>query len=270
MILETIKTTFILTISMIGIFVLFGMIYNFIEKKNSSYIQKTFGFNSILITGVIGTTIHELSHYLMALIFGHKIVEVKLFRPRAAKIDGVLGFVEHRYNKRSLYQRIGNFFIGIAPMIFGTIAISISFRLLLPEMFLKLNISEYIDLINTNNLQDIYLLLQQNCKLLFNMVFSISNLTSFRFWIFVFIMYSISTHMSLSKADLKNSSSGLICIFITTMFISLICTVLKINLSVLQSIFLKYNLYLTCFLALGVIFGLISLAISFLLYRFKR
>jgi hypothetical protein len=206
----------------------------------------------------------------MALIFGHKIVEVELFRPRAAKIDGVLGFVEHRYNKRSLYQRIGNFFIGIAPMIFGTIAISISFRLLLPDMFLKLNISEYIDLINTNNLQNIYLLLGNNCKLLFDMVFSISNLTSFRFWIFVFIMYSISTHMSLSKADLKNSASGLMFIFITAMFVSLICTVLKINLDVLQSMFLKYNLYLTCFLALGLIFGLISLAISFLLYKLKR
>lgn len=269
MILETIKTTFILTISMIGVFVLFGMIYNFIEKKNSAYIQQAFGFNGILITGVIGTTIHELSHFLMALIFGHKIVEIELFRPRAAKIDGVLGFVEHRYNKRSLYQRIGNFFIGIAPMIFGTIAISISFRLLLPEMFLKLNISEYIDLINTNNLQDIYILLANNFKILFDMVFSISNLINFRFWIFLFIMYSISTHMSLSKADLKNSGSGLICIFVTTMFVSVICTLLKIELSVLQSVFLKYNLYLTCFLALGLIFGLISLGISFLFYRFK-
>ena len=270
MILETIKTSFILTISMIGTFVLFGIIYNFIEKRNSSYIQAAFGFEGILITGIIGTTIHELSHYLMALIFGHKIGEVKLFRPRAAKIDGVLGFVEHRYNKRSLYQRIGNFFIGIAPMIFGTVAISISFKLLLPEMFSKLNISEYIDLINKNNLKDIYLLLEQNFKLLFNMVFSIYNLTNFRFWIFIFIMYSISTHMSLSTADLKNSSSGLLCIFMTTMFISLICTVLKINLLVLQSIFLKYNLYLTCFLVLGVIFGLISLAISFLFYICKR
>jgi len=92
----------------------------------------------------------------------------------------------------------------------------------------------YIDLINTNNLQDIYLLLEENSKLLFDMVFSIYNLTNFRFWIFIFIMYSISTHMSLSTADLKNSSSGLICIFMTTIFISFICKVLKINLLVLQ------------------------------------
>ena len=37
------------------------------------------------------------------------------------------------------------------------------------------------------------------------MFLSIDNLLNFRFWIFIFIMCSITSHMSLSSADLKNS-----------------------------------------------------------------
>ncbi|MGO0916500.1 hypothetical protein ACTPEM_26060, partial [Clostridioides difficile] len=40
-----------------------------------------------------------------------------------SKNDGILGYVSHSYKKDNLYQSIGNFFIGIAPIIGGTIMI---------------------------------------------------------------------------------------------------------------------------------------------------
>ena len=107
-----------------------------------------FGFNGILFTGILGTPLHELSHYVMCLIFKHNIVRVELFRPSSCKVDGVLGFVSHSFNKNSLYQQIGNFFIGIAPLVFGSIALIFSFKLLLPDMFLTLNIDESIFKVN--------------------------------------------------------------------------------------------------------------------------
>ncbi|MGO0807158.1 hypothetical protein ACTPEF_24675, partial [Clostridioides difficile] len=42
------------------------------------------------------------------------------FRPIESKNDGILGYVSHSYKKDNLYQSIGNFFIGIAPIIGGT------------------------------------------------------------------------------------------------------------------------------------------------------
>ena len=42
---------------------------------------------------------------------------MQLFRPGR---DGTLGYVEHAYNRRSLYQSVGNFFIGTGPIWFGS------------------------------------------------------------------------------------------------------------------------------------------------------
>ncbi|MFD3303757.1 hypothetical protein [Alteromonas macleodii] len=73
---------------------------------------RAFGYNAILYTGVIGTSLHEIAHAFMCVLFRHKITEVKLFKPDN---DGTLGYVNFSYNPASLYQRIGLFFVGLAP-----------------------------------------------------------------------------------------------------------------------------------------------------------
>jgi hypothetical protein len=60
------------------------------------------------------TPIHEISHLIVAVLFGHKIDKVVLFQRNKS---GTLGFVYHRWNSNSLYQSTGNFFIAIAPLI---------------------------------------------------------------------------------------------------------------------------------------------------------
>ncbi|MBN3495850.1 hypothetical protein JL456_23925 [Vibrio neptunius] len=61
------------------------------------------------VFGLVGTPIHELSHLLVALIFGHKITGLKLFSWRTS------GYVSHSYNAHSTFQVAGNFFIAMAP-----------------------------------------------------------------------------------------------------------------------------------------------------------
>lgn len=64
----------------------------------------------------LGIIVHELSHAVVAIVFGHKIKAISFLQP--ADANGTLGYVEHTYDPRSGYQTLGNFFIGIAP-IFG-------------------------------------------------------------------------------------------------------------------------------------------------------
>ncbi|WP_251717250.1 hypothetical protein [Lactobacillus agrestimuris] len=81
----------------------------------------TFGFNSQIYIGGLGVVIHELSHLLLAIIFMHRIDSVRLLRipNKNDPSDTTLGYVKHSWSRNSLYQSVGNVFIGTAPVICG-------------------------------------------------------------------------------------------------------------------------------------------------------
>lgn len=70
------------------------------------------------LIGAIGVPAHELGHAFMCVLFGHRVTAINLFSPEGP--SGVLGYVSHSWNTRSPYQRIGCFFIGIAPLPINT------------------------------------------------------------------------------------------------------------------------------------------------------
>lgn len=76
---------------------------------------RIFGSKAVYLTGWVGTPVHEISHVLMCFIFNHKVIDVALFKPEPE--SGVLGYVTHSYNSRSLYQRVGCLFVGLAPLL---------------------------------------------------------------------------------------------------------------------------------------------------------
>ena len=87
-----IKLSLINLTALIGTFIGFGLCFGFVENLNNKLIYSVFGKTGILITGAIGTVVHESSHLLMAMLFGHKIQEVKFFKPISSNSDGVLEF----------------------------------------------------------------------------------------------------------------------------------------------------------------------------------
>ena len=47
-----------------------------------------------------------------------------------------MGFVEHQYNRNSMYQQVGNFFIGIGPILSGVGSLILAmYLILLPESY---------------------------------------------------------------------------------------------------------------------------------------
>ena len=79
--------------------------------------------------GLPGTVVHEGSHVLACLLFGHRINRVRWFDAQAT--DGALGSVEHSYDPNSAYQRVGTIAIGLSPLLVGAGVILLAARWLL-------------------------------------------------------------------------------------------------------------------------------------------
>lgn len=76
-------------------------------------------FSSRFLVGIgwLGIVLHELGHAVMALIFRHKIMGIKLVQIHDIEDSDSLGYVNLAGNRHSFYQKLGNFFIGIAPFL---------------------------------------------------------------------------------------------------------------------------------------------------------
>lgn len=107
-----------------------------ISRNSKQLLAGTFGLNSQLVLGWIGIVIHELSHLLVAVLFGHRITRVKLLN--LSQNDGSLGSVSSTYNPNSLYQKMGNFFIGIAPIYGCFLAIIVVMKNFFPQIMILL------------------------------------------------------------------------------------------------------------------------------------
>jgi len=264
MILEILKLSCLFSIGIIGTFIIFGLLIGWVEKESNRTIQLRFGRKAVIITGVIGTTIHEFSHYVMCKLFRHKVQSIKWFSI-SENDDRELGYVSHSYNRKSIYQRVGNFFIGVAPIVVGTLILVGFFYILLPESFAsiynRINIKDYVMGIGNFNILSLISILYNNFILIISNLFSFVNLTSITFWIYLFIAISISTHMSLSKADLKNSVDGIFFIFLLSIIVSTIAIILKLNIDIILYNLLILNCILIGFISIGLIFSLMSLII---------
>ena len=106
-----------------------------VERVASRSVARRFGWHAVLVTGWIGVPLHELSHLLLAKLFGHRIVAFELFEPDPS--TGTLGYVWHAYRRRSPWQLAGGFFIGIAPLVGGVLALGLLMAWMTPGVRLE-------------------------------------------------------------------------------------------------------------------------------------
>lgn len=254
---------------LVGVLIVIGFILGVLEKRSQIYLTKTFGKRGILITAWIGTPIHEIGHWIQCVIWLHKIKSVKLLQTNDP--NGVLGYVEHQFNPKSVYQRIGNFFIGIGPIISGIGTIVLAMYLLVPQSFAALHSQIQQNSVSGQKL-DLHMLqtLGDSVLLMGKSLFTSDNFTQPSFWIFVILAVCISSHIALSKPDIENSYQGLLTILSVLILINLIAPLYKVDTYSMIKQFTVYNSYLLAFSSIAVLFSLISLVFSFLFYKLKR
>lgn len=253
---------------LVGIFIAMGFILDYLEKRSNHYISMTFGRKGILATAWIGTPIHELGHAFMCLVFRHKIVKIKLLQLNDP--NGVLGYVEHAYNPKNIYHRVGAFFIGIAPVFSGIFALIISMYLLVPnsyDIFARYIVTKVQpELINIDVIKTMFIA----SFTLFKSLFSIANLSTPSFWLFLIVAISISSHIALSRSDIVESYHGLAMMFSLLVLFNIVSTYLGFESGEIILAMSRYNAYVLAFSSIAIVFSSFTLGISYLLYRLKK
>ncbi|NVO08945.1 MAG: hypothetical protein HXX16_03190 [Bacteroidales bacterium] len=222
---QVLLTTFSQLLWLLGLLFIFGFILFFLARfTRNTYIKTTGKTLDIIVTGWIGTPIHELGHALFCIIFWHKIDDIKLYTPNSA--DGTLGYVNHSFNPKSIYQKIGNFFIGIGPIILGTIVLYGLLFFLVPNTKDVLSsiqlqskvLSQGIHGEFMNSLNPLW----KSTLYTLETLFKKGNFTDYKFWIFLYLSMCISSHMELSPPDIKGAWRGLLSIVIFFLVLNII------------------------------------------------
>ncbi|MBQ8291583.1 MAG: hypothetical protein IJX88_03635 [Clostridia bacterium] len=240
----------------VGCIYVFGLIVGFLGKIFYSGAGGA-GYKLCVATGLIGTPIHELGHAFFCVVFGHKIVEMKLFQPNDE--EGTLGYVNHSYNPRNIYHQIGNFFIGVGPILFGSAALLGLMYLLLPETFYTVSASVF----NWNGTFDsIWVAFSE----LFKNIFAVENFSSWKFWVFLVLSCFIAIHMTLSPPDVKNSLVGTLYILLLLLVANAILYFVAYEtMLVLTETLVGVGVTIACFLAIAALFASVMAIIGIVL-----
>ncbi|WP_100486140.1 hypothetical protein [Sporolactobacillus pectinivorans] len=248
-------------ISLTGGLVLCGFILGYLERLSNRNMVRSFGIKGIYFTAWLGTPVHELGHAAMCLIFGHRVTGIKLIQASGA--DGTIGYVTHTFNPNSLYQKIGNFFIGLAPLISGSLAIFLSTYLFVPGsytlIFHYLGEKQNFSLFEPTT-WDAFVNTVQS---VFASLFFISHLADLKYWLFFILALCIASHMSLSPADIRGAASGAGALFLLIAVANALSTVLDPPLnSQMTAVIGRFNFCLLLLLSLAVLFSAMKLLIS--------
>ena len=196
--LETLK----LLLIVLAPFVAFAIVIHWIERITERRLAERFGWKSVLWTGWLGTPIHELSHAIMCWVFQHKIKEIALFEPD--RNSGRLGYVVHTFDTRNRFQRVGNFFIGIAPLIGGSIALAVLLWMFYPEAA-----RSALELTGQDAEGDAIEKSIGIATTIFGNVINAQNFFTPRFWVFIYLVLCVGTHMAPSPSDYEGAWNGI-------------------------------------------------------------
>ena len=96
---------------------LFGLAVCGCRRAFCFFVGEESGLALIRFASVLSTPVREAGHAMMAVLFWHRLEEVRMLDLRDP--DGEYGFVEHSYNPRNPFAVLGNFFFAVGPAVTG-------------------------------------------------------------------------------------------------------------------------------------------------------
>ena len=245
----------------VAVVFVFGYVISFLNKL--FYRLVGYGKGVCYITGIIGTPIHELSHAIMCVAFFHKIDEMRLFR--IDRENGTLGYVKHSYNNKNPYHVLGNFFIGTAPIVMGTLVIFLLIKLMLPSAFLEIE-GFVLDFANAQESASAGEIASVAASSVLGIMLSIFSCADFSFAFFGFVILSlcIALHMNMSKMDMKGAFKALPILIILVVVLNFTMAYVFEQAYPYYVDFMETSgRYLSAALLLSFVFSLLSLCVAF-------
>lgn len=249
-------------ISTAGIIFLFGWIIALL-RHGFCRVTGRGGPIILLITGILGTPVHELSHALMCLVFGHRITDMQLYNP--ASEDGTLGYVSHTYRRRNVYHQIGNFFIGVAPVLLGGLLIILLLSLFLPDAYDT--IASEIDTLSAADpgsfpIVEFFSFVGTSISV----IFSGDSLSSWQGWIFIILALTISMCVEMSGADIKSGLRGLAFLLAVMLLVNgVIYLISPEAFSAITAAIMSFGLAIASILSISALFLMLILIIALII-----
>jgi len=194
----------------------FALLFHWIEVVVQKRLVQRFGWRAALWTGWIGTPIHEASHVVMCWVFGHEIEAVALFEPDEQ--EGRLGYVRHSYHRHSWWQETGNWFIGIAPLLGGSVALLLVTWGLYPQWLAALSDAPIFTTAPDTTWTEQAAAFAQR---LWSTAVDSVNLLSLRFWLYLYLVLCITLHMAPSASDYRGGIKGGLLLLLAWLAVSL-------------------------------------------------
>lgn len=202
------------------ILVVFSFILGGFKNFVIGNLKSSIGKKTVMVIGALGSTFHQLIHVFMAVVFAHRIEDVKLLQEPDK--NNMLGYVDCFDKNENFYQRTGDFFIGMMPFLWGILSIFIGIKVIIPgtlQNILKvvyqnansitLDFGTLNGIINSN-------------KYMLETFFNVSNVANPHFFIFLLAAGYIFLSMSPDKGDIRCVTRGFSIIFIILMVFNFI------------------------------------------------
>ena len=246
----------------IGAVMICGLVVGLCERLMIYWMGDGIGRGLVICTSIIGTPVHELSHALMCLLFGHKIQKIKLWQPCSA--DGTLGYVTHSYRRNNPYHILGNLFIGIGPIFGGLGVMTLCMYLCFPQ-----TVNTYFASVSgmVNGGSSVGAILAESLQMIPHMIgeFSSNALPTWARIVGLVVMFSVSMHINLSIADIKGAATAiplyLALILIPTIIISLMG---QENMDTVSGGLQIFSAFMFSLFAVVFVFCLLQLLVAFL------
>jgi hypothetical protein len=183
--------------------------------------ERSFG-RGVYLLAWLGTPIHELGHAFFCIVFGHRIADISLFRPDP--VSGTLGYVYHKWNPKNPWHVLGNFFIGVGPMALGSAVLFALFYFLIPGSgSVWDSLRAGAGSVSPDSLLAGYFTVFRDSSLaITEIIFTPANLSSWQFWLFLYLSVCVASNIRLSWADFKGSLRGLGCIVLVFILLNLV------------------------------------------------
>jgi len=250
-VLASLATTGRLLLLFLGPLALAALGLHAIERALASRLVSRFGWRGVLVTGWLGVPLHELSHVAACFVFRHRIEKLSLLA--IDRTTGQLGEVQHAWERRNLYQQLGRFFIGVAPLAGGALALWV-LTLALGPPDLKLTFSQGgADLPSTA--RDALL---QAGRLL-RLLLAPGNLALGLTWLYLYLCLCVSAHMSPSLTDLKGGLPGFLLLVALLLVVNLVVALVGVEGATLERVALGVLSPLLAVLVMAIALSTVTL-----------